>query len=46
MERRLADDAALLFYGMGGGVIRFVTSFQTTDDDVDEVLRRFTSVVG
>ncbi|MEZ5271432.1 MAG: beta-eliminating lyase-related protein [Ilumatobacteraceae bacterium] len=46
VERRLADDAALRFYGMGGGVIRFVTSFQTTDDDVDEVLRRFTSVTG
>ena len=29
-----------LFYEMGGGVLRFVTSFQTTDDEVDEALRR------
>ncbi len=33
-------DQGLLFYEMGGGVLRFVTSFQTTDDDVDEALRR------
>ena len=33
-------DAGLLFYGMGNGVIRFVTSFQTTQADVAEVLRR------
>ncbi len=36
---RLAG-AGLLFYGMGNGVVRFVTSFQTTEDDVAEVLRR------
>jgi len=38
IERLVAQD--LLFYEMGGGVLRFVTSFQTTDDDVDEALRR------
>ena len=37
---RLADEG-LLFYTMGGGVIRLVTSFQTTADDVSEVLRRW-----
>lgn len=30
----------LLFYRMGGGEVRLVTSWQTTDADVDEVLRR------
>ena len=30
----------LLFYDMGGGVVRLVTSFQTTDADVAEALRR------
>ena len=30
----------LLFYEMGGGVLRFVTSFQTTDDDVQDALQR------
>ncbi|HTH07457.1 MAG TPA: beta-eliminating lyase-related protein [Ilumatobacteraceae bacterium] len=45
---RVGDDVAdrlegdgLLFYRMGGGVIRLVTSFQTTLDDVGEVLARF-----
>lgn len=33
-------DAGLLFYGMGNGVVRFVTSFQTTEADVAEVLTR------
>ncbi|MBI4884163.1 MAG: low specificity L-threonine aldolase [Actinobacteria bacterium] len=32
--------ANILFYPMGDGVLRFVTSFQTTDEDVAEVLRR------
>jgi threonine aldolase len=36
---RLAANG-LLFYDMPGGVVRFVTSFQTTADDVAEVLRR------
>ena len=39
-------DAGLLFYGMGNGVIRFVTSFQTTHDDVVEVLRRVDQTLG
>ena len=30
----------LLFYDMGGGVVRLVTSFQTTAADVKEALRR------
>jgi len=38
-------EAGLLFYGMGNGVIRFVTSFQTTHDDVVEVLRRVERVL-
>ncbi len=33
-------EAGLLFYEMGGGIIRFVTSFQTTEGDVTEVLKR------
>lgn len=32
--------SGLLFYDMPGGVVRFVCSFQTTADDVAEVLRR------
>ena len=39
-------DAGLLFYGMGNGVIRFVTSFQTTHDDLVEVLRRVEQTLG
>jgi threonine aldolase len=35
---RAMADAGLLFYEMGGGVIRLVTSWQTTDDDVDRAL--------
>jgi threonine aldolase len=35
---RLAEN--LHFYDMGGGVVRFVTSFQTTEDDAHEVVRR------
>jgi threonine aldolase len=38
-------DAGLLFYNMGGGVIRFVTSFQTTHEEVTEVLRRVERVL-
>jgi len=33
-------EAGVLFYPMGNGVLRFVTSFQTTADDVAEVLQR------
>lgn len=39
VAKALADEG-LLFYEMGSGVIRFVTSFQTTQEDVAEVLRR------
>ncbi len=38
-EARLAG-RDLLFYGMGDGIVRFVTSWQTTPDDVTEVLHR------
>ena len=31
-------DAGLLFYDMGGGIIRLVTSWQTTDDEIDSAL--------
>jgi threonine aldolase len=36
---RLAAEQ-ILFYEIGDGVLRFVTSFQTTDDDIEEALRR------
>lgn len=32
------EDHGLLFYRMGSGVIRLVTSWQTTDDEVDRAL--------
>jgi threonine aldolase len=32
----------LLFYEMGDGIVRFVTSWQTTEADVHEILRRAT----
>jgi len=35
----------LLFYEMNDGVIRLVTSFQTTDADVHEILRRAAPVL-
>lgn len=35
---RAMADAGMLFYDMGGGVIRLVTSWQTTDDDIDRAL--------
>lgn len=46
-QRTAASLAAtgLLFYEMGGGVIRLVTSFQTTQADVAEVLRRAAPVL-
>ena len=43
IERLAAS--GLLFYDMPGGVVRFVTSFQTTADDVAEVLRRAEAAV-
>ena len=35
----MAEDG-LLFYAMGRGQVRFVTSFQTTSVEVDDVLLR------
>ena len=50
---RVSDDAAtqleaagLLFYRISPGVIRLVTSWQTTDDDIDQTLECFASVLG
>jgi threonine aldolase len=34
------ERSGLLFYRMGPGLVRFVTSFQTTLDEIDEVLAR------
>jgi threonine aldolase len=49
---RVADDAAdrletagLLFYRIAPGLIRLVTSWQTTSADVDDALSRFTAVL-
>lgn len=39
------EDAGLLFYRLTPGVVRFVTSFQTTDADVDDALARVRSVL-
>jgi threonine aldolase len=38
--------SGVLFYDMPGGVLRFVTSFQTTEEEVAEVLRRVEAVLG
>lgn len=35
---QLMTDSGMLFYEMGGGVIRLVTSWQTTDADVDRAI--------
>jgi threonine aldolase len=35
------ESDGVLFYRMAPDTIRLVTSFQTTEDDVDEVLTRF-----
>jgi threonine aldolase len=35
---RAMADAGLLFYEMAGGVVRLVTSWQTTDDEIDRAL--------
>lgn len=34
------EQSGLLFYRLGRGTIRLVTSFETTDDDVDDVVAR------
>ena len=39
-------EAGLLFYRMGAGVARFVTSFQTTAADVDAILAAVAKAVG
>lgn len=39
------DAAGLLFYRMGPGLVRFVTSFQTTAADVDTVLARIGAAI-
>jgi threonine aldolase len=39
------EAAGLFFYRIAPGVIRFVTSFQTTLDDIDEVLRRMSAAL-
>ena len=41
---RMAE-AALLFYRMSSDTIRLVTSFQTTDDEIDEALLRIKTAV-
>lgn len=37
------ERSGLLFYRMGSGVIRMVTSWQTSDDDIDRALAAFAS---
>ena len=39
-----AEAAGIDFYRMGPGVIRLVTSFRTTPDDVDEALARIAAI--
>jgi len=39
------EAAGLVFYRMGRGVIRLVTSWQTTDDDIDQTLAAFTDAL-
>jgi threonine aldolase len=50
---RVPDDAAtqleaagLLFYRIGPGIIRLVTSWQTSDDDIDQAVERFAGAIG
>jgi threonine aldolase len=40
------EAAGLLFYRIRPGLIRLVTSWQTSDDDVDHTLERFADVLG
>ena len=40
------EAAGLLFYRIAPGLIRLVTSWQTTSGDVDEAIARFRSVLG
>ncbi|MBI5089849.1 MAG: low specificity L-threonine aldolase [Actinobacteria bacterium] len=34
------EQSGLLFYRMGSGMVRFVTSFRTTEDEVDDAIAR------
>jgi threonine aldolase len=48
VEPAVADrmaDAGLLYYRMSADVVRLVTSFQTTDDEIDEALSRIKSAL-
>ena len=38
-------EAGLLFYELAPGTARFVTSWQTTEDDIDAALGRFSEVL-
>jgi threonine aldolase len=40
------EAAGLLFYRIGPGLIRLVTNWQTSDDDIDQTLDRFAVVLG
>jgi threonine aldolase len=49
---RVADDvmdrleqSGLLFYRMGPGMLRFVTSFRTTDDEIDDAIARIAAAL-
>ncbi|MGD9997970.1 MAG: low specificity L-threonine aldolase [Ilumatobacteraceae bacterium] len=49
---RVADEvmdrlerSGLLFYRMGPGMLRFVTSFRTTDDEVDDAIARIAAAL-
>lgn len=48
LEEAVADrmeKAGLLFYGVGDGMIRLVTSFQTSEAEIDDALRRIQSAL-
>jgi len=48
VEPAVADrmaDSGLLFYRMSADTVRLVTSFQTTDDEIDEALSRIKSAL-
>ena len=38
-------ESGLLFYRMSDDTVRLVTSFQTTDDEIDEALQRIKSAL-
>ena len=40
------EAAGLLFYRIGPGLIRLVTSWQTSDADIDQTLERFATAIG